>query len=76
MRRGLPGWLRWTSAVGFVATLFSLGISAYPFVAVVNARVYALKILGTILVSNLIALAFYARRRRSATAEEPLSEAA
>src|ERR1700691_1202095 len=32
LRRSLPTWLKWTSAVGFAATLFSLAISAYPFV--------------------------------------------
>jgi amino acid transporter len=76
LRRSLPGWLRWTSAAGFCATLFSLILSAYPFVAVVNARVYALKILGAILLSNLFALGFYASRRNRAAKEEPLSEAA
>jgi len=76
LRNSLPGWLRWTSAAGFAATLFSLAVSAYPFVAVVNARVYALKIIGTILVSNLVALGFYARRRHTATVEESLSNAA
>jgi amino acid transporter len=70
LRRELPKGLGWVSAVGFCATLFSLLLSAYPFVSVVNARVYALKILGTILLSNLLALAFYLRRRRYARAEE------
>jgi amino acid transporter len=76
LRRSLPGWLRWTSAVGFCATLFSLIVSAYPFVAVVSARVYALKILGTVVISNLFALGFYARRRHAASRQEPLSKAA
>jgi amino acid transporter len=64
VRRSLPGWLKWTSAVGFLATLFSLLISAYPFVAVVDARTYAAKILGTVAVSNLAALLLYKLRRR------------
>lgn len=66
LRRDFPKWLRWTSMTGFAATFFSLLISAYPFVSVVNARAYAAKILGTILVSNLVALFFYLLRTRSA----------
>jgi len=67
LRRSLPAWLRWTSIVGFCATCFSLLFSAYPFVTVVNARAYAAKILGTILLSNLAALCFF-RMRSPATA--------
>jgi amino acid transporter len=66
LRRSLPAWLRFTSAIGFLATLFSLVVSAYPFIRVVSARAYAIKILSTILVSNLIALSFYCVRMRSA----------
>jgi glutamate:GABA antiporter len=64
-RRSMPGWLKWTSLIGFCATLFSLLISAYPFVDVVNPRVYAAKILGTTAFSNLTGLAFYKLRTRS-----------
>ncbi len=62
LRKSLPRWLKWTSAVGFAATLFSLLISAYPFVDVVNAHAYAAKILGTVVVSNMAALGLYALR--------------
>ena len=64
VRRELPRWLRWVGLVGFCATLFSLMISAYPFVDVVNPAAYAVKILGTVVVSNLIAICFYVLRRR------------
>jgi amino acid transporter len=64
LRRTLPAWLKVTSAVGFLATFFSLAISAYPFVAVVNAPAYAAKILGTTLLSNAAAAAFYLARKR------------
>ncbi len=67
MRRSLPEWLKWTSVVGFMATLFSLLISAYPFVDVVDARGYAIRILGTTLGSNLIGLLFYKLRRGGKT---------
>jgi amino acid transporter len=65
LRRSLPAWLKWTSLVGLIATGFSLLISAYPFVTVVDARAYAAKILGTILLSNLVAACFYQLRSRA-----------
>jgi hypothetical protein len=68
LRKRLPLWLRVTSLVGFAATLFSLLISSYPFVSVINPRSYAIKIIGTTLVSNLIATVFYKVRRRGARA--------
>ena len=68
LRKSLPAWLKWTSLVGFCATCFSLLISAYPFVTVVDARSYAAKILGTILLSNLVAVCFYKMRSRAAAA--------
>ena len=65
LRSELPRWLKWTSLVGLGSTVFSLLISAYPFVDVVNPMAYAAKIVGTLLVSNLLALCFYALRMRS-----------
>jgi glutamate:GABA antiporter len=64
LRQRLSTSLKVLSIIGFAATLFSLVISAYPFVDVVNARVYAAKILGTTLFSNALGAAFYLRRRR------------
>ena len=66
LRDALPGWLRWTSAVGLGATVFAFVISAYPFVEVVNAWAYAVKILGTTAVSNVVAVVFYTVRQRRA----------
>ena len=71
LRRSLPVWLRWTSLVGGCATLVSLVVSAYPFVDVVNARVYAEKILGAVIVSNLVAIGFYKLRTKSAANRIP-----
>jgi len=62
MRKQLPRWLKWPAAVGFCATLFSFLISAYPFVDVVNPHMYAVKILGTTICSNLAGCAFYRMR--------------
>ncbi len=64
VRKGLPGWLKWVAGMGFVATLYAFLISAYPFVDVVDPMAYAAKILGTVTVSNLIAVGFYFARRR------------
>src|SRR5579863_8076293 len=66
LRRRLPLWLVCTSVVGFCSTVFCLLISVYPYVDVVNAKVYALKIAATIALSNLVACALYAARGRIA----------
>jgi amino acid transporter len=75
LRRKLPGWLKWTSLVGMGATIFSLLISAYPFVDVVNPMAYAAKVVCTLVASNLIAFGFYAARKRNRRVAEagPLS---
>lgn len=67
IRIALPWWLKWISVLGFGATLFSLVISAYPFVDVVNPQIYAAKVLGATLISNIVGFTFY--RIRSRTAE-------
>ena len=64
LRAKLPRWIRWTSLTGVCATLFSFLISAYPFVDVVNPRAYAVKILGTTLISNIVGYTFYRTRNR------------
>ncbi len=74
LRKALPRWLRWTSVVGFGATLFSLLISAYPFVTVVNARSYAAKIIGMTVVSNVVgALLYKTQTSRRTEADAPLA---
>jgi glutamate:GABA antiporter len=71
LRKSLPAWLKWVSIVGFCASLFSLLISVYPFVSVVNRVDYALKIGGTVLLSNAIALLFYKLRNRRSYRSRP-----
>jgi len=68
LRKLLPRWLKWISLLGFCASLFSLLISVYPFVDVVNPVGYAAKIAVTVFVSNVIALVFYKFRNRRAFA--------
>jgi amino acid transporter len=65
LRKKLPAWLKWTSVVGLGSTIFSLLISAYPFVDVVNPKAYAAKIVCTLVVSNLVAYGFYTARMRA-----------
>ena len=64
LRRRLPLWLKLTSIAGGISTLFCLLISAYPFVNVVDAHAYAIKISGTVMVSNCVAIGFYWMRTR------------
>jgi amino acid transporter len=72
LRKKLSPTLKVLSVVGFCATLFSLLISAYPFVDVVNPVAYAAKIIGTTLLSNLIAMIFYVRRQKRLREIAPL----
>jgi amino acid transporter len=65
LRKSLPGWLKWVSLAGFCASLFSLLTSVFPFVDVVNPLGYAAKIAGTVVVSNIVAVAFYRLRNRA-----------
>ena len=64
VRQALPPWLKWTSLIGLGATLFSFGISAYPFVDVVNPLGYAAKVLGATAISNALGYSLYAVRQR------------
>lgn len=63
LREKLPRWVAWSSGVGFLATSFTFFLTAYPFVDVVDARLYAAKILGTTALANLVGFVFYRVRR-------------
>ena len=63
LRDRLPMWVAVTSATGFLATLFCLVLTAYPFVDVVNPLAYAGKILGTTAAANFLGYAFYKLRQ-------------
>lgn len=73
LRKYLPVWLKVTSVSGLAATLFSMLVVLYPFVSVVNAWAYAVKIGGTLLVSNLIGVTFYFIRRRTVHCDEQVA---
>ncbi|MFC5864337.1 APC family permease [Acidicapsa dinghuensis] len=65
LRRQFSPWLKAVCVVGFLATLFSLLISIFPYVKVVNPAIYAGKIIATVLVSNSAAICFYLWRKRT-----------
>jgi hypothetical protein len=66
LRLRLPRWVAWSSGIGFAFTVFAFLLTAYPFVDVVSPRVYAAKILGTTVASNVVGWLFYAGRRDKA----------
>jgi len=70
LRSSLPSWLKCVSLAGFCASLFSLLISIYPFVDVLNPLDYGVKIAGTVLASNAVAVCFYLLRKRKRSAVE------
>ena len=72
LRRSLPTWLKCASLAGLCASLFSLLISIYPFVNVLNPLEYGVKIAGTVLASNAVAVTFYTLRKRKLSAGEVL----
>ncbi len=64
VRAGLPWWVAPVCGAGVAAILFVLVLNAYPFVDVASPAVFAVKIVGTILLVNGCGLGFYLRRRR------------
>jgi amino acid transporter len=70
LRNRLPAWLKWLALAGLCASLFSLLVSIYPFVDVINPLEYGAKIAGTVLISNAVAVAFYMLRKRKLGAAE------
>jgi glutamate:GABA antiporter len=62
LRNRLPRWVIWLSAIGFLSTLFCVAITIYPFLDVANPLAFALKIIATVGLTNLIGYAFYRLR--------------
>ncbi|HEX3950325.1 MAG TPA: APC family permease [Steroidobacteraceae bacterium] len=67
VRMRIPGWVAALCVVGFCATLFSCITSTYPFVDVPDPLRFAIKIVTTILLTNVIGYAFYRIRGLSST---------
>lgn len=64
LRKSLPRWLKWLAGVGFLATVFSLVISTYPIVDVVNPKAYAAKLIVVTLLSNATGMIYLKVRMR------------
>ncbi len=64
LRVRLPRWVAFVCGLGVVAIVFCLLFNAYPFVDVASPGSFALKILGTTLVLNLLGYGFYRLRSR------------
>jgi amino acid transporter len=63
VRKSIPTWVAVLCVIGFCATLFSAVTSAYPFVDVADPLNFAIKIIGTTLLTNIIGYAFYRLRQ-------------
>jgi len=60
--RSIPLWVTLLCAVGFLSTLATFLLDAYPFDTTTTPLPFATKILGTTLLINLIGYAFYRLR--------------
>ena len=64
-RFSLPFWLRLASVGGLASSLIAVFIAVYPVIDVSSRIVYACKIAGVVLVSNLVAcIVYYSWRRK------------
>jgi amino acid transporter len=68
LRQRLPRWLGPVAAAGLMASFIAVLIAVYPIVDVVSRSAYALKIGGTVLLTNVAAVWIY----RNSTAPLPL----
>ena len=64
-----PLWLKLASASGFLMTLAFVGLSILPIINVESRTIFALKISGVVIATNLIGAAVFVGRRRSGRSE-------
>lgn len=64
VRKRIPRWVAWLCGLGIATTLFSMFISAYPFLDVANPLAFALKLIGAVLLINAIGYGFYRLRNK------------
>jgi amino acid transporter len=65
LRKKLPRWLWIVCAVGFLVVLFSVVLSAYPFLDIPSPLSFALKVAGITGAANVAGYVFYRSRRRA-----------
>jgi hypothetical protein len=58
----IPTWVKILCLLGFCAVTFSLVTSGYPFVDSLNPLGFAMKIIVTAILTNLLGYAFYRTR--------------
>ena len=61
-QRKVPAWVILLCAIGFLSTLFTFGLNAYPFDTATSPLPFAAKIFGVTLLINLLGYAFYKLR--------------
>jgi amino acid transporter len=62
-----PLWIRLCAVSGFLMTALYVGLSVLPIIPVGSRTVFAAKIVGLIVVTNLIGVGLHAARRRNRT---------
>jgi hypothetical protein len=62
--RPVPLWIVLLCALGFLSTLLTFGLNAYPFDDATKPLPFATKILGITLLINLLGYAFYKLRNK------------
>ena len=67
--RKIPVWLKAAAFCGFAMTLLYVGLSIVPIVKVESQLLFAIKIGGLIVITNLIGLGFYLAVKRKWTQE-------
>jgi len=64
-QRRIPLWVRLVCVLGFLSTLFTFALNAYPFDTGAAPLLFASKIIGSTLLVNLIGYVFYKSRNTS-----------
>jgi glutamate:GABA antiporter len=73
IRRHLPGWVVASSWLGAITAIVILVLNAYPFVDVASPGWFAVKIVGTTAVLNLLGYLFYRSRKNRAGESRPIT---
>jgi len=61
-----PPWMKAAAASGFLMTLAFVGLSILPIINVESRAIFAMKISGVVIVTNVIGAAIFVGRRRAA----------
>jgi amino acid transporter len=75
IRRHLPAWVVGWCALGALSSIAILVLNAYPFVNVASPAAFAVKIIGTTVVANILGYIFYRRGAAHARARASNSHA-